>query len=610
MHVTRRLTICFAVLLALAGTLTASARAMDVVRLHADHITFYYDRRLIEADGNVRVTTADGLTITGETFSMDLNLDRFLVAGAVHLTSPTGTQDGAAAADYFDFKRVYFVPITTEPDRWTFINGDYAHPVKGLQMPGDPFEFPDLSNTRPYLTATSATIGVGSYARFGGVALNVFGAYTPLGTYYVSFTRNPYLAQNSLAGANYDATWNAIGNANSISSVHFRYDTVNKAYVSFEQHFASSNAYAVFSVNPATKESKYWDLNAGWQLPSQRLQLKDFTQLHTFQSGLTQPLEAQHVSNLSLAQVLGTPGSRKDGTLSLSYQLVNYCLLQAGYASGDPNEVCGAPNHRAILQNMQTWQLAVASNNYWFTPYVPLTVSGTAGYGLFHGTAPLQTFGGASYSSIWNHFVGGTLMLNTVRIGDPNGSPYKRYTLNASLKALRTWYSVPHHVDSIAGVGSVSREFTPAINAALTYSVVQTNDIYNAGQQAAYPSYTPTIGGAPVPSYAAFAGKATQRTLSLQFNYEPSPDFNFSIIAQHHRDFPVPVPGLFTQPPTDVLGQYEYTNYLGAPPYDITGNVYFRISRNFTLDIARTYFFNFGTQKWSPAFLIQVGQGH
>ena len=608
MHVPRPLTLCLTMLLALAGMLTASARAMDVVRLHADHIAFYYDNYLIEATGHVRVTTGDGLTITGETFSMDLHLNRFLVAGAVHLTSPTGTQDGAAAADYFDFQRVYFVPITTEPDRWTFINGDYAHPVKGLQMPGDPFEFPNLSNAPVYLTAKSAVIGVGSYARFGGVVLNIAGAnIAPLGTYYVSFSKNPYLGENSLSGANYDATWNAFGNANSITAVHFRYDTVNKAFLAFEQHFVSSNAYAVFSVNPATKESKFWNLNAGYQLPSQRLQVTDQTQLHTFQSGLSQPLEAQQYSVAHVAQVIGTPGSLKDGTLSLAYQLVNYCLLQAGFVSSDPNEVCGAPNHRAILDNMQSWSLAFQSADYYFDRFIPLAIHGGGGGGLIHGTQPLQMFGGATYNSIWSHFVTGTATLSNVHLGDPNGSPYKRYAINASLSAQRTWYSVPHHVDGITGFGSISRDFTSVLNAALSYSVVQTNDIYNAGQQSAYPSYTPIIGGSPVPSYASFHGKATQRTVALQINYEPTSDFNASLTVEHHRDFPAPVPGLFAQPPTNVLGQYEYTNYLGVPPYDITGNVYFPISSNYTLDIARTYFFNFGTQKWSPSFLIQVG---
>lgn len=589
---------------------TIAARATDAVHnqtihISADRIAFYYDRYLIEADGNVRVTTGDGLTITGQTFSMDLHLNRFLIAGKVHLTSPTGTQDGAAAAYYFDFRRVYFVPITTEPDRWTFANGDYAHPIKGLQMPGDPFEFPDLSNAPIYLTAKSAVVGVGSYARFGGTVLHIAGApIAPLGAYYVSFSSNPYLAANSLAGANYDATWNVAGNANSISAIHFRYDTVNKTYLAFEQHFASSNAYAVVSVNPATNPSKFWDLNAGWQ-PSQRFQFHDTSQLHTFSSGLSQPLEAQHYSNALVSQVIGTPGSRKDGTLSLSYQVVNYCLLAAYKSPDDPNQVCGAPGHRAILDNMQTWTLGLQSADYRLGAYVPLSVRANAGGGLIHDTQPLQVFGGARYNSIWNHFVGGTLTLEDIYLGNRDYR-FKRYALSGSLQGQRTWYSVPHHVDSISAIASLGHEFSPVLDSFLSYGVVQTNDIYNAGQQAAYPSYTPTIGGEVVPSYAAFAGKATQRTLSLQVNYIPTPDFVAWLRVQHHRDFPIPVPGLFPQPPTNVLGQYEYANYLGTPPYDITGNVFFRISKHFSLDIERTYYFNFGTQKWSPSFLIQV----
>ncbi len=502
---------------------------------------------------------------------------------------------------------MYFVPITTEPDRWTFINGDYAHPVKGLQMPGDPFEFPDLSNTHPYLTAKSAVIGTGSYARFGGVILNIFGAnVAPLGTYYVSFAENPYLAINSLSGANYDATWNAIGNANSISSVHFRYDTVNKAFVAFEQHFASSNAYAVFSVNPATKESKFWNLNAGWQ-PSQRFQINDKTQIHTFQSGLSEPLEAQHYSTALATQIIGTPGSRKDGGISLSYQLVNYCLLQAGYVSSDPNEVCGAPGHRAVLDNMQNWSLAITSADYRLGLYVPLELRAGAGTGLIHGTQPLQVFGGAAYNSIWNHFITGTLSLDTIYLGN-HDNRFKRYSLSGSLTGLRTWYSVPHHIDSVNALASISREFTPVFYSYLSYGVTQTNDIYNAGQQAAYPSYTPIIGDQPVPSYSAFQGKATQHTLTLQATYAPNTDFVAWMRVQQHRDFPIAVPGLFSQPPTDVLGQYQSYGaaYLGEPPYNITGNVFFRISRNFSLDVERTYYFNFGTQKWSPSFLIQV----
>ncbi|HEV7180119.1 MAG TPA: hypothetical protein VGN11_09610, partial [Candidatus Baltobacteraceae bacterium] len=75
---------------------------------------------------------------------------------------------------------------------------------------------------------------------------------------------------------------------------------------------------------------------------------------------------------------------------------------------------------------------------------------------------------------------------------------------------------------------------------------------------------------------------------------------------RQHRDFPVPVPGEFTPPPTNVLGAYIYNSYLGQPPYDATGEVRVRIARHFNVDVQRTYYFNFGTQRWSPQFVVQV----
>ena len=63
---------------------------MTVLYLSAKHLEFYYDRFLIEADGNVRVRTSDGFTVTGDAFTMDLKLNRFMVAGHVMLHDKTG----------------------------------------------------------------------------------------------------------------------------------------------------------------------------------------------------------------------------------------------------------------------------------------------------------------------------------------------------------------------------------------------------------------------------------------------------------------------------------------------------------------------------------------
>jgi hypothetical protein len=278
----------------------AAPPATTIIRLNAGRVEFYYDRFLVEADGNVRVRTSDGLVATGDTFSMDLKLNRFLLAGHVHVSDAAGSQDGAAVADFLEFDRIYLVPLTREsqnatgiPDRWTFIGGDFAHPAKGREMPGDTFYFPDLGNSKPYLTGTSAVIGSHSFVRFGSGQFDAAegaGFYIPVPTYYINFSTDQHLGDNSLSGANYDATWEFAGGAHSISALHFRYDTLNKTYLSFEQHLSGRKAYAVFSVNPMTRPSKFWDLLLSDQ-PSGNTQIRTFSQLHTFQYGLSSPLE-------------------------------------------------------------------------------------------------------------------------------------------------------------------------------------------------------------------------------------------------------------------------------------------------------------------------------
>ena len=274
-----------------------------VVRLRADHIAFYYDRYLVEADGHVQLQTSNGMTITGDAFSMDLRLNRFVIASHVHLRSRGGNIDGAAVADLMDFDRIYFVPVISKPDRWTYENGDFTHPLKGRQMPGDVFYFPDVSGSHLSLTARSAILASKEYVKFAGVRTYFLNQGVPLPSYYVYFGTSQDLAENSLSGANFDATWNFAGNANSISAVHFRYDYYNNAYASFEQHIAGTgpHEFAVFSVNPATKQDKYWNLITGEHIGS-KFEIDTFTQLYTFQKWLEMPSASAQTTYVILTQ--------------------------------------------------------------------------------------------------------------------------------------------------------------------------------------------------------------------------------------------------------------------------------------------------------------------
>lgn len=554
-----------------------------VVELRADHIEFYYDRYLIEADGHVRVTVSDGLTITGDTFSMDLKLNRFLIASHVHLRSRYGSLDGAAIAEFLDFDRIYFVPVISKPDRWTYEGRDFAHPLKGRIMPGDVFYFPDLGDSHVSLTATSVLVQSHFFARFSNVRAEFFHAGVPLPSYYVYFGTNIDLAQNSLSGANLDATWNATGNAHSITALHFRYDAFNHAYLGFEQHLAGTDQheYAVFSINPFTTPDKYWNLVAGEHLGS-KFEINTFTQLYTYQYGLSMPSASAQTTYVTMTQGFNR------SYLQAFFNQTNYNMIGPSTPA--------SPNHPNMLQ--LTWNSA--RNQIFKTP---LYFQTSFGLGYNHDAYGLQNYNGVLYTTIWNQVVGFDVSLPNVKIGDRN-QQYKLYYLNATLGSSRTWNTVPHRVNSQSTTVSLSRQFSRFVNSYVAYNVQNTSDLYLQG---GYQPSAPLLpDGTPYTPFESFRGAATQRFIALSTTYSASPNLVSTLVFLHHDDFPAPFPGLFSPPPTNAIGAYTYTNYLGQPPWQVSGEVRARILPHLVIDVQRTYYFHFGNQIWSPTFVVQL----
>ena len=613
-------------LLALACT---AARANTLLQLQADHISFYYDRFLLEADGHVRVQTSDGFTASGDAFSMDLKLNRFVLAGHVTLSTKSGRASGAAISDFLDFNRIYFVPITSEPDRWTFLNDDLAHPVKGRIMPGDVFFLPQLSGT-PSITAKTATVGTRTFVRFGDADTYLAGVGIPLRSYVVNFSSNQYFAQNSLSGANFDLTWNFAGNDNSLSALHVRYDDMNYGpFLSFEQHLVGKHEYAVFSINPLTKQDKFANLQLYEQL-GREFQIQTFTQFYT--RNLIDPEAAAQTTYITANKAF--PHSY----LTAYSILTNYNLLGPSAYDTANGEYVGALNHPSQLQ--LTW---TSFNNRIFN--WPLYEQTYVSYGFNHDSVGvqyvnslpnppgLQSFPacylnktGTAYTcpglyyNILNQIAGYTVSMEPLKFGNLN-SAYDNYYLNASINAQRQWYQVPHHVNTTTTTASLSRQFTRQIGTYLAYQVANTNDLYETGGYPAYvPSTAPALQGNCVPDgkppyytycdygYAAFRGASTLRTLNLGINYIPSPEFNFTLLMRKHDDFPKPFAGgqVFGSPLTNPIGQPLTLNYLGQPPYDITPDVRFKVLPHMLLDISRTYYFNFANERWSHNFIVQV----
>jgi hypothetical protein len=607
---------------------SAAPSPKTIVYLTATRIDFYYDRFLLEADGNVRLRTSDGFTVTGDAFSMDLKLNRFMVAGNVTLHDASGTVKGAAIADFLDFRRIYFVPVTTAPDRWTFLDGDLAHPVKGRVMPDDTFYFPQISQN-PSVTATGAVIGTKTYVRFVNSHTYFAGAEIPLGTDVVPFSSNQYFAQNTLSGASVDLTWEMAASPNALTALHLRYDPTYHTYLSVEQHFVGDHEYAIFSVNPATRAEKWWNMLLYEKLGS-RFQIQSFTQYYTQQYWVQEPRASQQTTFINATYAM--PHSY----LQATSQITNYNLLGPGSLEV-PNAIGGNLSHPTQVQLTATsFQNRIANlplfeqiyegygfnhdsvgamqylngfPGYWpqHASFAPIPTPGLQAYGApcnFQASKQF-TYYCPVYTTIWNSDLGINFFTPALKLNNPPG-PYQTYYLNASFTKAYQWNSLPHWISNASENFTISRQFSRALNTYVGYQIQNVGDHYIHGGY--LPCEPVNTFYCPL-SFTSFRGVSTLRTTSLAINDVPNPEFNFSLLVRHHDDFPIPVPGVFGPPANNIIGQPLYNWYLGEPPYDATADVRFVIFPHALMDVSRTLYWYgnpYRTQYWQPTFVVQV----
>jgi hypothetical protein len=609
-----------------AAATPAPAPPKVILYLSATRIDFYYDRFLLEADGKVSVRTSDGMTITGDAFTMDLKLNRFMIAGNVTLHDATGTVSGAAISDFLDFSRIYFVPVTTEPDRWTFLDGDLAHPAKGRVMPDDAFFFPSISQN-PSVTGNGAVIDPKTYVRFINAHTYFAGAEIPLGTDVIPFSSNQYFAQNTLSGASVDLTWEMAASPNSLTALHARYDPTYHTYLSVEQHFVGEHEYAIFSVNPATRAEKWWNALLYEKLGS-RFQIQSFTQYYTQQLWLQEPHASQQTTFINATYAF--PHSYVQATS----QLTNYNLLGPGSlevpdalggnlshpsqvqltATSFQNKIANLPLYEQIYEGYGFNHDSVGADQYLngFPNYPsekPIPIPGLQAYGApcpdQHGVKNAPQYFCPVYTTIWNSDLGVNFFTPSLKLNLAE-SPYQTYYFNASFTKSYQWNSLPHWISNSSENFTISRQFTRALHTYLGYQIQNVGDHYiNGGYLPCEPvgtSFCPS-------SFTSFRGVSTLRTTSFGFNDVPNPEFNFSLLVRHHDDFPIPAPGAFAMPQNNIIGQPLYNWYLGEPPYDATGDVRFVLFPHALVDISRTFYWYgnpYRNQFWQPTFVVQV----
>ena len=560
------------------------------IELHARVVDYYSNRFILTADGNVSIRLSDGTIVTGNSFSMDLKLNRYLVAGNVHLDGPHVHETGAAFAGYPDLDRNYFLEEGDLPDRWTYYGQDFTDEHKGRLQPGDAFYFPDLSYEKPYIIASSATIFLKNNVEFppGSRIAPVLGAYLPTPGFVINYSSNPNFYQNAFSGAVFDIGIPFHGAADAISAMHIRYDQYRGLYTAFDQHFVHNLDYAVFSVDPLTQNQRQFNAILYKRL-SPALEARFFYQLSALAQGLiNEPTTASSFGNLVVNTKVGKYAVGLDAD-----QYNNDLLGNAQNAfAADGLRQAGHPFDMTL--SVQSYEDEFRLFRYIGVP-VKFQYRGGYGYtydsygiptqgdGSTNYTSPL--WGGVPYPTIFQTYLGLTVYTSSIRIA-------KLTTISAKYDRLEQWYSLPHHEITSSFSTTIARTPLSVKQPAflLTYSNVNIGDFYGTDQLHAYPPAVDTITNqfGTFTGLSAFDGFATSRSLSGSMVYTPTPYFALNLTMQHFVVTPAPVPGVG-----------------GQPPYQFNIDVRVRLSKQVLLDVSRSYYFNFGNLLWSPQFTVQ-----
>ncbi|MGH7707410.1 MAG: hypothetical protein ACREM8_04625 [Vulcanimicrobiaceae bacterium] len=586
----RRIVALVGVLVALAWSVPKRALAGDAFALRANQITFYSDRYLLVGRGDVELQRPDGTRLRGDYFAMNLRLNRYVLAGNVVAQTPAGELKGAAFSEYLDQHRIYFIPVTSEPDRWTFLGDDFAHPLRGREMPGDAFDLPGNDLGAAYVKSNKALIVPHQSVRFTPAQLSVQGVFVPLPDYFYLFSENPNFAENSLSGAEFDGPFPFAGGEHSLSTAHLRYDQFNGLYLAFEQHWVSNHSYIVTSINPLTRPQKQYNL-IGFDRLSPVLQVHGFVQESTFQHGFSQPLTAGGVANLQL-----TLGLRHSFLQLTGDQFYESLLADPAPING--LKYYGDPSHNFVPDHPSDAFLTWTGVDHRLG-YIPLYFRVRSGYGFAHnGITPEQRIGASSIPTIFEHFAGITLYSPSFRI---NRDKHHRDTfLNFVFDKQRTWFSLPHFIDAQTSTASISKQFSPKFSAFVDYSISNIGDFWGAQQSLVYPQLAAApvspLNGQSYPDYLGFHGFATTRSLVEGITFAPSPNLSGSIQMRENHDFPVPIPEPTSRP------------QIGVAPLQATADVRIRLNNNLLIDLSRSYYFGFGSQYFSPQFNFLLSQ--
>jgi hypothetical protein len=385
------------------------------------------------------------------------------------------------------------------------------------------------------------------------------------------------------------------GAADAISAMHVRYDQVRGTYLSFDQHFVHKQDYLVLSINPLTQNERQWNVIA-YKRVSPAVEVRVFSQLSTLSNWpLQQPSESSAYTNFELNAKVGRYAA------SINADQYNNSLIPTDNTDYTTQGLQVAGHPFDVQFSLQSYENEI---RFFRRLGVPIKFQYRGGYGwAYNGYGILavngeDTWGGALYPLISNTYLGLTVYTPSIKIA-------KLTTVSVKSDKERQWFSLPHHIDTTNTTATIAYTPTSSKRPAFfaSYNVLNIGDYYGADQLTAYPPGGNACLGQPAPNGCntvtnqygtftgldAFRGLATSRGLTGSAIYTPTRYFALNLTMQHFDVTPAPVPGVG-----------------GQAPYQLNADVRVRLTTNLLVDVARSYYFNFGSQVWSPQFTVTL----
>jgi hypothetical protein len=521
---------------ACAAVLPCAASARATATLDGA-IVFFADTLSIVARDGATLTLADGTRARSDAAFVDLKNDRVVLAGHARIEHGAASAAGEAIALEMGGNRVDVLDARSGVTRTTRALGA-ATPA---EFDAARFAFPDVEDRGAFIRSKHARITAHSDVRFTPAAFPTSVGGVPVPSYLYTFATGAGFSQTSLGGATFDQPYGLFGSPNSLTAIHARWEDGPGAALALQQQIVSGDtAYAAFSIDAPVHGYAVRGFNGYRQMGAR----------YTASANATSTIYGT-VMHGGLTAAFGPAGGRLDYTRTSG----GFSSFTAAVRTPDRPLIGGA-----------TWMLTAST-----------------GFDAQRGGLLSQVSDRRDYSTVWRK--GLDLFVATPVVRAPLGT-----TFSSTYRAARTWYSFPHHYDTLGASANVTKEFSRKVSLFAGYDALWSADVYPLAQALFYPAPTAPIltpDGTPYYGYSAFTGARTLRTESAALQIKPNTDTSLRLSVVHTADFP----------------QF---NGFGRPRWEVRGDARFRPFPNIGLTVGRAYDFGWGTTRWVPRWSFGI----